>query len=404
MAKLSEDQRLAVKTALTEPLSIITGPPGSGKSFTLKAICDLYVHYNYPPQLYLAAPTGRAAKRMAEATGYPAKTIHRLLAYNPAFGFGYDKDEPLPGPGMVIVDEASMLDIELAHSLLQACGDNLQVVLVGDVDQLPSVGPGNVLRDCIDSELIPTTRLTYNYRQAAGSKIAEYAALVKAGEYLPLESDGDYRYFPRDNADEAADKIMAMIRAIKADGLKLMDWQILAPMRKGNAGVNFLNQMARDLWNPDGHEGAGGYRVGDKVMVIKNDYGLDVFNGDLGIVVEADKNGVTVAIDGRDVTFGRGEEGGLGLLTLAYATTIHKAQGSEFPLVIMPLVRQHYVMLQRNLLYTGMTRAKRRLCLVGDEWSLQRAVDNDVVQERFTRLKERIQEGRERPQQGRASE
>jgi exodeoxyribonuclease V alpha subunit len=381
-------QREAVKVALESSLSIITGGPGTGKTTVINAICDLYSQ-KYPRHcIYLAAPTGRAAQRMSEATGREAKTIHRLLRYQPIDGcFEYGYGNPLPGPGLVIIDEASMIDIELARDLFSAF-DNHQVVLVGDIDQLPSVGPGSVLRDAIGSGMVPTVRLQYNFRQAGGSKIAEFANMVCRGELPPLVSQGDYSIVLAEDAEEATGKVMALVSDALMNGYGIMDFQVLAPMRRGSAGVKNLNEKVRDMVNPASPEKPefGGFRLGDKVMVIKNDYQLGVFNGDIGRVVGV-QNGLLVDIDGFKVEFAPEQ---MELLTLAYASTIHKSQGSEFPLVIMVLVNQHYVMLQRNLLYTGMTRARNNLVLVCQEQAVKRAAKNDLIAERFSNLKVRL--------------
>lgn len=383
------EQRQAVKMSLGSPFSIITGGPGTGKSTVTNAIVSIYRKLYPNDEIYLAAPTGRAAKRMREATGRPASTIHRLLRYSPQNGgFEYGHGNPLPGPGLLIVDEASMIDISLMADLMAAV-DDLQVILVGDIDQLPSVGPGSVLRDCIASGKVPTVRLKFNYRQAGGSKIAEYANLICQGITPPMRTEGDFEYLPIESPEEATEVILGLVQGALADGYGQMDFQVLAPMRRGISGVAALNEKVRNLINPDqdGKPKLGLFRLGDKVMVVKNNYNLGVFNGDLGEIVDVGKGVLTVDF-GDGTTDFKVED--LDILTLAYASTIHKSQGSEFPLVFMPLTKQHYIMLQRNLLYTGMTRAKKRLVLVADEWSIKRAVDNNVIEDRFSLLAERI--------------
>lgn len=389
-------QKEAVKLSLKNPLSVITGGPGVGKTRTLLTICDAYSYLFPMNEIYLAAPTGRAAKRMSEATGREAKTIHRLLQYVPGEGFFYGARFPLPGPGLLILDESSMIDIELAASLFAAVGskDNgLQVVLVGDTDQLPSVGPGSVLRDVIASGLVPTVRLEFNYRQAGGSKVAEYANLICQGIVPPLESAGDFEFAGVEDAEEARDKVLALVKELVDEGRGLLEYQVLAPMRRGSCGVKELNEAIREIANPavanngENKKSLGSYRLGDKVMVIKNDYSLGVFNGDIGLVTEI--MGGKMAIDFGDQVVEFAVEH-LELLTLSYASTIHKSQGSEYGTVIMPLVRQHYMMLQRNLAYTGMTRAKERLVLVADEWAVKKAVGNAVIEHRFSKLAQRI--------------
>lgn len=386
-------QKEAIKTALQSGISIITGGPGTGKTTVVRAICRLYYTLRPNDNLYLCAPTGRAAKRLGEVTtAEEAKTIHRLLRYNPGYGeFEYGHDNPLPGPGMIIVDESSMIDIELMANLLAAT-DEHQVILVGDIDQLPSVGPGSVLRDCINSGRVPTVRLEYNYRQAGGSKISEYANLVCQGIIPQLASIGDFEYAPVEDADQAVEIIKGLVMAARAEGLGLMDFQVLSPMHRGNAGVKNLNDVIREMVNPkaEGNPELGQYRLGDKVMVIKNNYELGVFNGDLGIVKHIEKGKLTIDFGDFVQEFAMEH---LDLLTLAYASTIHKSQGSEFPLVIMPIVNQHYIMLQRNLLYTGMTRAKKRLILVGDERAVKRAVHNNKIEQRWSLLAERMRGG-----------
>ncbi len=383
------EQRAAIEASLTSGLSIITGGPGTGKSTVTNAIVDIYCRIHLEKEIYLAAPTGRAAKRMAEVTKRPAKTIHRLLRYSPQYGgFEFGSGCPLPGPGLLIVDEASMIDIELMACLLSAVED-LQVILVGDVDQLPSVGPGSVLRDLIASEKVPTVRLKFNYRQAGGSKIAEYANLICQGVIPPLQNAGDFEYIPIEDGDQAAEVILGLVRGALADGYSQMDFQVLAPMKRGSSGVTKLNELVRELANPSrGGQVLGNYRINDKVMVIKNHYGLGVFNGDIGQVKDINRGILTVDFGDLNCVDFKPED--LEILTLAYASTIHKSQGSEFPIVFMPLTKQHYMMLQRNLLYTGMTRAKKRLVLVGDEWSIKKAVGNDVIEKRFSMLADRI--------------
>jgi len=394
--KYERKQQEAIQTAVTSPISIITGGPGTGKTTVIQAICDVYseLHTGEPAYVYLAAPTGRASKRMNEATGRPASTIHRLLKYQPEDGgFEYTFGNPLPGPGLVIIDESSMMDIGLASHLFAAL-DRHQVVLVGDVDQLPSVGPGSVLRDLITCSRVPTVELEFNYRQAGGSKVAKFATLVRDGTVPPLVSDGDFNYIEAEDAEQAAGIVLDLVGRALKDGLGQMDFQVLAPMKKGEAGVKKLNERVRDLIREERKENneklpkLSGFVLGDKVMVTKNHYGLGVFNGDLGEVV-AIKSGV-LTVDFGDFTQDFSTEE-LDILTLAYACTVHKSQGSEFPLVIMPLVRHHYVMLQRNLLYTGMTRAKKQLVLIGDRWAIKKAINNNVQVKRFSKLGERIQ-------------
>lgn len=397
------EQKEAVARALQSPLSIITGGPGTGKTTVVNAIVEIYERlYHKGHRVYLAAPTGRAAKRMGEATSHEAMTIHRLLGYNPnagGDGFTYGIDEPLPGPGLIIVDEMSMTDIELASKIFAAVEVTEekmqhQVVLVGDANQLPSVGAGSVLRDLIASGKIPTTRLQYNYRQANGSKIAEYAHLVCKGEMLQLKSAGDFEFVHADSGDDAASTINFLAETyIKAKGLEPLDWMVLTPMKKNSCGVKALNQSLREIINPVAlnpdkeTKTLGNFRLNDRVIVIRNNYQLAVFNGDVGIVTDIEGGKLTVNFGNREVEFTFEH---LELLTLAYAITIHKAQGSEFELVILAATSQHYVMLTREIFYTGLTRASKKMVLVGDTKSVAMCVKNNKTVNRYSRLAERV--------------
>ncbi|MBU7006341.1 SF1B family DNA helicase RecD2 [Phosphitispora fastidiosa] len=393
------EQRGAVVMVLSNCLSIITGGPGTGKSTVINGIVSIYKDMYPDKPIYLAAPTGRAAKRITETTGIDGLTLHRLLKYNPECGFQHNELNQLES-GLLVVDEYSMADVELSDSLFRALPLDMQVVLVGDVDQLPSVGPGSVLRDCISSQEIPTTFLEYNYRQAQGSKIAEFAHRIRQGQEIPLyEQFDDYVCRLVDDAEGVAGWVETEVRNAVLSGMGIMDFQVLCPMRKGSAGVNALNDLIRDIVNPEAPDNKtkSFYRIKDKVMVIRNDYNKLVFNGDIGQIIatgeEPNKSGANV--EGVYINFGNGTDiffpyDDLDEVVLAYASTIHKSQGSEFPLVIMPIVNQHYIMLQRNLIYTGITRAKNKLVLVCQEQSVSRAIQNDRIAERHSRLKERL--------------
>ena len=386
------EQVEAIKSALTENISIVTGGPGVGKTTVINAIVDIYKRIQPYSEVYLAAPTGRAAKRMSEATGEEAKTIHRLLRYLPETGgFYHGSLRPLPGPGLLIVDEMSMADIELSASLFSAT-EELQVVLVGDIDQLESVGPGSVLRDLIASGKVPTTRLKFNYRQAGGSKIAEYANLICQGEVPPLVNCGDFEHYPVEDGEQAASVVLSLVQEAADKGVSVLDWQVIAPMYKGESGVTNLNEKIKELINPSAPDKPelGSFRVGDRVLCIKNNYQLGIFNGDTGIVSSIEKGKMVVDFGERNfVDFGIED---LALLKLGFAITAHKSQGSEYKLVIAVLTRQHFIMLRNNLLYTSVTRAKERLALVADPWAVKKAVKTNLTEKRYSMLAERIKQ------------
>ncbi len=404
-AHLSEQQKHAVQTALTHPVSILTGGPGTGKTTCLRALIDILNSHH--KRTMLASPTGRAAKRLAEATGRPAATIHRMLDYSPTRGFTQNEENPLP-IDILIVDEASMLDLVLANSLLKALENGTHLVLVGDVDQLPSVGAGDVLRDVIASGVAPVTRLDTIFRQAAGSLIITNAHRINEGQapYIPPsapegEVSPDFYLFPAEDAQTAGDWVIEVVtkRIPEKFGFDpRTDIQVLAPMYRGPAGVRALNDRLQEALNPPSplkpEKTLFGqvYRPGDKVMQTQNDYDKLVYNGDIGqvLALNAIDHTLTVNFDGRPVEFDWSE---CDQLTLAYAVSVHKSQGAEFPCVVLPLVTANYMMLQRNLLYTAVTRAKKLCVLVGSRKAISIAVNNNAVAERDTALDWRL--GRE---------
>lgn len=382
-------QRQAIAMALSSGFSVITGQPGTGKTEITKAIVSIYQSQNRDKPVYLCSPTGRAAKRLSEATGEEAKTIHRLLGYHPEAGFTINVDNPLK-PGLLLADEASMMDVSLAKCLLDACADGMQVVLIGDVDQLPSVGPGSVLRDIIDSGVVPVTRLEFIYRQEEGSGISALAHQINQGLMPSLVSDRDVTSIEIHTPDEALPLVIQYAKeAYKESGL--MGFGVLAPGHRGSAGVKALNEAVRAAINP-GHS-TRNIGIGDKVMVIKNNYQHDVFNGDLGIARRTNDEDDSVEVDFGDswVAFGtEDDQAPIDILQLAFASTIHKAQGGEFQTCIVVLTRQHWIMLQRNLVYTAVTRAKKRLIVIHQVGALKQAVKNNKIAQRNSRLAQRL--------------
>ncbi|MCD8232022.1 MAG: ATP-dependent RecD-like DNA helicase [Clostridiales bacterium] len=391
-----EVQLEAIRQAVSSKVMALTGGPGTGKTTTTLGIISAYRMAGC--RILLAAPTGRAAKRMSEATGMEAKTIHRLLEYSPADGYQKNEENPLEAD-VLILDECSMIDIMLMYNLLKALPDSMTLILVGDTDQLPSVGAGNVLKDIIASGSVPVVRLTRIFRQAQGSRIIMNAHRINHGEMPDLRGGKNSDFFfasEETNEDTAAALVkyctQNLPRYYHADALR--DIQVLTPMQRGICGAANLNQLLQEALNPSWiylRRGGTQYRLRDKVMQIRNDYDKDVFNGDIGIIVRVNTEDaeLTVDFDGREVVYDVTE---LDELVLAYATTIHKAQGSEYPIVVMPFTMSHYVMLQRNLLYTGVTRAKKILVLIGEKKAVAYAVRNETTTARNTKLAERLQE------------
>lgn len=388
-----EVQVEAIRQAIASKVMVLTGGPGTGKTTTTKAI--IAALQSAGMRILLAAPTGRAAKRMSEATGMEAKTIHRLLVYNPQDGYKRNDENPLEGD-VLIVDECSMIDIILMNNLTKALPTTMRLVLVGDIDQLPSVGAGNVLRDIIDSGVIPVVRLTRIFRQAQSSRIVMSAHAINRGCF-PDISNGqhtDFFFMKQEEPEKVAETIVSLVRdrLPKAYHQPTANIQVLTPMQRGVVGAANLNMALQQALNHNTAALArGGYtfKEDDRVMQLRNNYDKDVYNGDLGYVrsVDMEERTLTVDFDGQTVEYEASE---LDELTLAYATTIHKSQGSEYPIVVMPVLMTHYVMLQRNLIYTGITRAKKICVLVGQTKALAYAIHNMKVLKRNTRLKERL--------------
>ena len=394
-----EIQADAIRQAAVSKIMILTGGPGTGKTTTTKGIISAYQSFGL--KILLAAPTGRAAKRMTETTGLEAKTIHRLLECKPPEGYQKNEENLLEGD-VLIVDECSMIDLVLMNSLLKAIPAGMRVVLVGDIDQLPSVGAGNVLRDLIDSGVVPVIRLTRIFRQAQTSRIIMNAHRINEGQ-MPDLSNGketDFFFTTKEDPEEAVREIVSLVqhklsRYYRTPSSQI---QVLTPMQKGVVGATNLNLALQEALNPqgDGLRRSGFiFRRDDKVMQIRNNYDKEVFNGDIGIIESVDLQNRTLKVnfDQHVVEY---ESSELDELVHAYATTIHKAQGSEYPIVVMPVLMNHYVMLQRNLIYTGITRAKKILVMVGTRKALACAVRNVTVHRRNTLLKERLQQSMDR--------
>jgi exodeoxyribonuclease V alpha subunit len=398
---LAARQAEAIRRALSVPLLVITGGPGVGKTTIVRGIVSTFLRCNL--RVALAAPTGRAAKRLQEATGAPAATLHRLLEWRPAEGmFGRNRSRPLE-TDLLVVDEASMIDIRLCADLVAALADGTRLLLVGDQDQLPSVGPGTVLRDVIASDTVPVVRLDEIFRQAAQSLIITNAHRIHDGELPELGTGSaekqanvvrDFFFLDDEDPEHAALTVRDLVVRRLPDkyGYSPFDIQVLTPMHRGDLGATHLNQLLQDALGSSSEElqtGNRRFRVGDRVMQMRNNYDKDVFNGDVGQVLRIARQdrSLVVRFDERELSFANDE---LDELALAYAATVHKAQGSEYPVVVIPVHTQHFVMLARNLLYTAVTRGKKLVVLVGSRKAVAIAVRNAKVAMRCSRLRHRL--------------
>ncbi len=403
---LTDEQLQVLDLAMQNGVLIVTGGPGTGKTTTIKALLSIYRKLRQ--KVLLAAPTGRAAKRVTEATGQEAFTIHRMLEYSftdgEGFSFKRNADNPIEAR-VIIIDEASMVDLLLMYNLLKAMPVGSRLIMVGDVDQLPAVGAGNVLRDLINSKVIQCYRLGYIFRQARESMIVVNAHRVNQGDmpYLNVKKK-DFFFMHEEDAEKAAELVVQLCRERLPNYGPydpLLDLQVLTPMRKTAAGVDRLNLLLQEALNPPGRDKleitARGiiFRLGDKIMQIRNNYQKEVYNGDIGLVTAIDKETAEMVVTFRDVLMDRPviyDFSELDELVLSYAVSIHKSQGSEYPVIVMPILTQHYMLLQRNLLYTGITRAKKLAVLVGSKKAMAIAVRNNRAEERHTYLSARLKE------------
>ena len=397
---LSQTQKQAIEIALTSKVLVITGGPGVGKTTLVNSI--LKILETKKLRIALAAPTGRAAKRLFECTGMEAKTLHRLLETNPIKG-GFSKNEDSPlACDLLIIDETSMVDAPLMHAVMKALPPTAALILVGDIDQLPSVGPGQVLSDLIQSNMIPVIRLTEVFRQASTSQIITAAHTINQGLMPELkvsaDAESDFYFIQANTPEDALDKIIKMLKEripMKFGFSPFTDIQVLCPMGRGIVGTKNLNVELQKVLNPPTDQSISrfgwSYSVGDKVMQIENNYDKSVYNGDSGIItsISHEESEVVIAYDERLVVYDFGE---CDEIVLAYATTIHKSQGSEYPAVIIPLMMQHYSMLKRNLIYTGITRGKKLVIVIGEKKALTIAVKQRGEQRRWSSLKLRLEE------------
>ncbi|MBW1998757.1 MAG: ATP-dependent RecD-like DNA helicase [Deltaproteobacteria bacterium] len=394
---LAPKQVEAVKKAITEKVMVITGGPGTGKTTIIRAVLEIYRQLG--ARIRLAAPTGRASKRMSETTGYPAQTIHRLLEFSPRrWRFERNQERPLK-VDVLIVDEVSMIDTILGHHLFCSVPSEATVILVGDVNQLPSVGPGNVLKDIIGSGVVPVVELKEIFRQSSESQIVVNAHRINTGHMPSIRPAPnrleDFYFIEQEDPEQVLGIIIELVRERIPGRFKMdpvNDIQVLCPMHKGIVGTDNLNRRLQEIFNPSRQEvvkGGRRFRLRDKVMQVRNNYEKEVFNGDIGLITSIDEEAqeVTVSFDGAPVSYDFSE---LEELVLAYAISVHKSQGSEYPSVVLPLLPQHFMLLQRNLIYTAVTRGKRLVVIVGSKKALAMGVKNDRIVSRFTHLSQRL--------------